>query len=137
MIEAEARQDEDRGKIARVIYNRLQERMSLDIDATCIYGTGLRGFELTVDVLENFGNYFEPGYACRNNTELPPTPIAAPGRASLEAAIDPTPNPVDAEGNEQPWLYYVLKDTDGFHLFTDSYDEFIEQRDKSREEGLF
>ena len=137
MVEAEAKQDEDRGKIARVIYNRLREQQSLDIDATCIYGSGERGYPLTRDVLDNYGEYFDAGYACRLNPNLPPTPIAAPGRASLEAAINPTPNPVDAEGNETVWLYYVLKDTEGYHLFTDNYDEFINQKNLSIEQGIF
>ncbi|MEM8925868.1 MAG: endolytic transglycosylase MltG [Actinomycetota bacterium] len=137
MVEAEAKQDEDRGKIARVIYNRLREQQSLDIDATCIYGSGQRGYELTRDVLDNYGDYFDPGYACRVNASLPPTPIAAPGEASLAAAINPTPNPLDAEGNEIAWLYYVLKDAEGYHLFTDDYDEFINQKNLSIEQGLF
>ncbi|MCP4226627.1 MAG: endolytic transglycosylase MltG [Actinomycetia bacterium] len=124
MVEAEAKTEGDRPKIARVIYNRLREQMSLDIDATCIYGTGIRGFELTREILDDS----ELPYACRKHPSLPPTPIAAPGRASLEAAIDP------AEGD---WLFYVLKDIEGNHFFTDDIDEFNEQKAKSIEEGLF
>lgn len=128
MVEAEAKQDGDRAKIARVIYNRLQEQTSLDIDATCIYGTGERGFQLTTEILDDYGSFYDAGYGCRRNASLPPTPIAAPGRASLEAAINP------ADG---PWLYYVLKDAEGFHLFTDDFDEFNIQKELSKEEGLF
>lgn len=128
MVEAEAKQDEDRGKIARVIYNRLQQQQSLDIDATCIYGSGERAHELTRDELDNYGDYYDAGYACRTNPNLPPTPIAAPGRASLEAAINPS---------DGPWLYYVLKDAEGFHLFTDDFDEFTNQKILSQEQGLF
>jgi UPF0755 protein len=59
---------------------------------------------------------------------LPPTPIAAPSRSALEAALNP------AEG---PWLFYVLAGEDGSHFFTDDYDEFLRVRDESRAAGLF
>ncbi len=139
MVEAEAKTDGDRSKIARVIYNRLQAgNIALGIDATCIYGSGERGFPLTADVLNNYGEFFDPGYDCRTRLELPPTPIAAPGRASLEAAINPAPIEIDPEtGSEIRILYYVLKDTEGNHLFTDNYDDFINQKNQSIEEGIF
>lgn len=127
MIEAEAKTDGDRAKIARVIYNRLKEQMSLDIDAICLYGANTRdpGI-LTRKFLDNEGS--TGPYACRKDVTLPATPIAAPGRASLEAALNP------AEGN---WLYYVVADTEGNHFFTDNYDDFINQVNKSKDEGLF
>ncbi|MEM7341980.1 MAG: endolytic transglycosylase MltG [Actinomycetota bacterium] len=128
MVEAEAKTDGDRPKIARVIYNRLRENRSLDIDATCIYGTGVRGFELTRDILDNYGEYYEQGFACRQWASLPPNPISVPGRLSLEAAINP------AEGD---WLFYVLKDAEGNHFFTADFDEFNEQKALSQEQGLF
>lgn len=127
MVEAEAKTDGDRPKIARVIYNRLREQMSIDIDATCIYGS----FDRTVNLNELGREYMETGvggYACRNHTTLPPTPISTPGRASLEAAINP------AEGD---WLFYVLKDAEGNHFFSNNIDDHIEQVNKSKEEGLF
>lgn len=133
MVEAEAKTDADRPKIARVIYNRLREQMSIDIDAVCIYGSGDRRIELTNEYMITGAG----AYACRQNPNLPPTPISMPSRASLEAAINPAANPVNAEGIEEPWLYYVLADAEGNHFFTDSYDEFLEQRDISREQGLF
>ncbi len=123
MVEAEARTDGDRPKIARVIYNRLREQMSLDIDATCIFGSGDRRIELTTDFMTSGSPY-----DCRQNPQLPPTPISAPGRASLEAAINP------ADGD---WLYYVLKDAEGNHLFTADFDEFQNQVNLSKEQGLF
>ncbi len=137
MVEAEAKTDADRPLIARVIYNRLQEQMSLDIDATCIYGSGERGFPLTREILDDYGSFFEPGYACRGYNQLPPTPIAAPGRASLQAAIEPAPIEKNEEGSEIRILYYVLKDREGNHLFTDNYDEFINQKNQSIAEGIF
>lgn len=128
MVEAEAKTDEDRARIARVIYNRLREGMSLDIDATCIYGSGERGFELTTEFMNEGAGEF----ACRNNSALPPSPISAPGRASLEAAINPS-----QEAGAEGWIYYVLKDTQGNHFFTDDFDAFNEQKRLSIEQGLF
>ncbi len=124
MVEAEAKTEGDRAKIARVIYNRLREGTSLDIDATCIYGSGDRRIELTREYMTNEAGAF----ACREYASLPPWPISTPGRASLEAAISP------AEGD---WLYYVLMDTEGNHFFTDDFDAFNEQKRISQEQGLF
>ena len=129
MVEAEAKTDADRPRIARVIYNRLREQQSLDIDATCIYGYGERRINLNELDLSEVPN---AGFECRNNPNLPPWPISAPGRASLEAAINPSEEP----GAEE-WIWYVLKDEEGNHLFTESYDEFLEQKALSQEQGLF
>ncbi len=122
MVEAEAKTDGDRAKIARVIYNRLREPMRLQIDASLLYGLADRQAQLTTDVLQTD---FEYNVYTRDG--LPPTPIAAPGRASLEAAMNP------ADGD---WLFYVLADEQGNHLFTNSYDEFLEQKAISEEAGL-
>lgn len=114
MIEAEAKASEDRDKIAAVIYNRLEEGMELGIDATVLYALGEHKEELTVTDLA-----IDSPYNTREVTGLPPTPIGAPGAASLEAAIDP------AVGT---WLYYVVADCDGNHAFSTSYDEFLENK---------
>lgn len=123
MVEAEAKTVGDRPKIARVIYNRLQEQMSLDIDATCIYGLQNREAVLGDEAYA----LVPPEYACRNNPNLPATPISAPGRASLEAALKP------AEGK---WLYYVLADAEGNHFFTNDYNEFLAKKAEAQEAGL-
>jgi UPF0755 protein len=115
MIEREARFPEDRPKIARVIYNRLSKGMALQIDATVQYALG-NWRPLTLDDLE-----FASPYNTYLHQGLPPTPIAAPGRASLEAALSP------ARGK---WLYYVVIDAQGHHAFTASYDEFLRLREQ-------
>ena len=111
LVEREARVDEDRGKVARVIYNRLAEPMPLQIDATVLYALGLPAQESVSfkdrEVNSPYNTYRIPG--------LPPGPIASPGRKSLEATANPTP------GN---WLYYVLTDPTGKHTFTNDYREF-------------
>lgn len=106
LVEAEAKKDEDRPKIARVIYNRLAEGMPLQIDATLIYGKGIRGEPIFQSDLDTPGPYNT--YDSANVGQLPPTPIAVPGRASLEAAMKPTVG---------PWLFYVLWDEEGYHKF--------------------
>jgi UPF0755 protein len=58
---------------------------------------------------------------------LPPGPIANPGRASLAAALAPTPG---------PWIYYVLADASGLHAFTDSGTEFNRLRQQCISKGL-
>ncbi|MDQ3384951.1 MAG: endolytic transglycosylase MltG [Actinomycetota bacterium] len=122
LIEAEAKVDVDRTKISRVIYNRLDEPMSLGIDATVYYALGRRGGALTESDLA-----VDSPYNTRAQAGLPPTPIAIPGRASLEAAINPEPG---------PWLYYVLADASGVHAFSEGYDEFLDNVAAAREKGL-
>ena len=115
MIEAEAALDEERPMIARVIYNRIDEGMELGIDATVQYAIGEHKEELTVSDLA-----VDSPYNTRMHPGIPPTPIGAPGLASLEAALEP------ADG---PWLYYVLNDCEGHHAFSASYDEFLANKD--------
>jgi UPF0755 protein len=123
LVEEEAKTEGDRPKIARVIYNRVAAEMRLEIDATVPYALGVHKTELTASDLE-----VDSPYNTRRYKGLPPTPIAAPGRASLEAALNP------AEG---PWIYYVLADAEGNHFFTDDYDEFLAQKQASQDAGLF
>jgi UPF0755 protein len=111
MVEAEARVGEDRPKIAAVIYNRLEADMPLGIDATVAYALGERKAALTRPDL-----HVRSPYNTRIVAGLPPTPIGAPGMASLEAAAHP------AGG---AWLYYVLADCDGHHAFSKTYEAFL------------
>lgn len=111
MIQAEAGVSRDRGKIARVIYNRLDENIALGIDATVIYALGERKNSLTSSDLE-----IDSPFNTRKVAGLPPTPIGAPGAEAIEAAANPV---------EGPWLYYVLSDCDGKHAFSVDYDDFL------------
>jgi UPF0755 protein len=111
MIEAETRVDEERPMVARVIYNRLDQGIPLGIDATYQYALGERKETLTASDLA-----IDSPYNLRKNQGLPPTPIGAPGQASLEAAAAP------ADGG---WLYYVLADCEGNHAFSETNDEFL------------
>ena len=120
MVEAEARVQGDRDKIAAVIYNRLEERMTLGVDATIRYALRKRSGPLTQSDLA-----VESPYNSRLVPGLPPTPIGAPGMASLKAAADP------AAGD---WLYYVVSDCKGHHAFSVAYEDFLD--DKARYEQL-
>jgi UPF0755 protein len=111
LVEKETQQDAERGKVARVIYNRLDKSFFLGIDAAVLYGLGRSSGALSVaDLAKN------TPYNNRLRKGLPPTPIANPGLPSLQAAAKP------AKG---PWLFYVLDATHpGHHLFTDDPDVF-------------
>lgn len=122
MIEEEAKVPEEKPMIARVIYNRLAAGMPLGIDATVIYALGEHKEQLTRSDLN-----IDSPYNTRRFPGLPPTPIASPGRESLEAALNP------AEGS---WLYYVLTDEQGHHYFTDDYDDFLRAQRDARARGL-
>jgi len=110
MIEGEAKFDDDRAKVARVVYNRLTAKMPIGIDATSVYEAKVAGQDPSkID-------YDKPTpYNTRVDRGLPPTPISNPGRAAMAAAIAPTAG---------PWLYYVNGDADGHLFFTASPTEF-------------
>ena len=120
MIEREAKVAADRPKIAAVIYNRLAIDKRLEIDATVQYAVGHS--RLSARDLRSsspYNTYVHAG--------LPPTPIAAPGEAAIQAALQP------ADGD---WLYYVLSGKDGSHAFTRSYQEFLRLKAEARQKGL-
>ncbi|MYG98295.1 MAG: endolytic transglycosylase MltG [Acidimicrobiaceae bacterium] len=124
LVEEEALLQQDRAKIARVIYNRLQEGMRLDIDATACYAAGKACADLTSEDIRR-----DSPWNTRVVTGLPPTPISAPGEASLTAALQPT------DGN---WLFYVRTDEGGVrgaHYFSETYEEHLEQVQICRELG--
>jgi UPF0755 protein len=122
MIERETRIDDERANVAQVVYNRLDQGIPLGIDATLAYGLDKNGNDLTVSDLQS-----DNPYNTRRLAGLPPTPIGAPGEASLEAALAPTTGAL---------LYYVLESDDGRHFFTASYDEFLAARQRCADAGL-
>ncbi|HVH51522.1 MAG TPA: endolytic transglycosylase MltG, partial [Gaiellaceae bacterium] len=85
MIEKEAVVPSERKLIAAVIYNRLHAHMPLGIDATIRYGLNVPG---TKPLLQSELDSNTP-YNTRKFVGLPPTPIANPGLASLQAAANP------------------------------------------------
>jgi UPF0755 protein len=111
MVEAEAATSHDRPLVSSVIYNRLADRMPLQIDATTRYATGNYTQPLTKSELNS-----PSPYNTRIHTGLPPTPIDNPGLAAIEAAAHP------ANTN---YLYFVVKPCgNGEQSFTSSYAQF-------------
>lgn len=106
LIERETRFDDERPMVAQVIYNRLKRKMPLGIDASIIYALG-KSADKDVRVLFKDLEIDSP-YNTYKRVGLPPTPIAAPGRASLEAALAPAPS---------DFLYYVVTEKSGRHSF--------------------
>lgn len=122
LIEEESRVPEERPKVARVIYNRLEQGIPLGIDATSRYEAEISGRDR-----EELDFESDSPYNTRRVAGIPPTPIAAPGQASLEAALNP------AEGD---WIYYVLQDEEGNHFFTASFSEFNQAKQECADKGL-
>ncbi len=112
MIEREAVVPSERKLIAAVIYNRLHAHMPLGIDATIRYGLHVPG---TKPLLQSELDSDNP-YNTRKFPGLPPTPIANPGLASIEAAAHPA---------HVDYLYFVRKPDKRHHYFTSNYDDFV------------
>jgi UPF0755 protein len=111
MIEKEVIAPEERALVAAVIYNRLHDGMPLGIDATIRYGLGVPPTEsLKISQLHS-SNPYNTGQV----PGLPPTPIANPGLASMQAAAHP------AKVN---FLFFVRKPDKIHHFFTASETEF-------------
>lgn len=113
MVEREARLAEDRPKVARAIENRLDKEMPLSTDSAVAYGLGKPGTGLTTADTQDASN----PYNTYKFLGLPPTPIASPGTASIDAVLSP------AEG---PWLFWVTVNLDtGETLFATTYDDHL------------
>jgi uncharacterized YceG family protein len=111
MVEKETLSPDERQLVAAVIYNRLHARMALGIDATLRYGLNIPPTEsIRQSQLDS-----DSPYNTRKRLGLPPTPIANPGLASMQAAAHP------ANVN---YLYFVRKPDKKHHFFTASYKAF-------------
>jgi UPF0755 protein len=117
LVETEAKLKDDRPLIASVIYNRLRKQMALAVDSTIIYASKLEG------KWRNDGKVYKSDidrrspYNTRLHSGLPPGPIAAPGKSSLEAALFPA---------QTDYLYYVREPSrnDGAHNFYSNESDF-------------
>jgi uncharacterized YceG family protein len=114
MVEKETLAPDERPLVASVIYNRLHARMPLGIDATLRYGLDIPGTEaIHESQLQN-----PTPYNTRLHAGLPPTPIANPGLASLQAAAHP---------RKTKYLYFVRKPDKVHHFFTASASQFLQK----------
>jgi UPF0755 protein len=119
MIEKEVQVPKERALVAAVIYNRLKARMPLGIDATIRYGLNIPPTEsIRQSELDN-----PNPYNTRIHRGLPPTPIANPGLASIEAAA----HPADVD-----YLYFIRKKDCKSHFFTASEAEFERRKAQPR-----
>jgi UPF0755 protein len=115
IIEKETSVPDERRQVASVFVNRLNRGMRLQTDPTVIYGVtngrgvlgrGIRQSELQDD--NPWNTYVIDG--------LPPTPIANPGRAAIEAAVNP---------DTTPYVFFVADGTGG-HAFAETLEEHNE-----------
>ncbi|GAA1108381.1 endolytic transglycosylase MltG [Nocardiopsis metallicus] len=115
IVQAESGGVDDMAKISRVVYNRLDDGMMLQMDSTCFYAIGEYGIALNNDQLAEC-EADTSGFDTYHKTGLIPGPFVAPGEDAIEAALEPE----DGE-----WLYFVATDPEnGVTEFAETYEEF-------------
>lgn len=120
LIESEVKIAEERPMVSSVIRNRLADSEALQIDATVLYAVGSRDpRSINLDIDSPYNTY--------RFTGLPPTPISAPGLASLQAVAAPAAT---------DFKFYVLSTPDGHHTFSVTFEEHLIAVQKARDEGL-
>ena len=115
IVEKEAKLVEEKAIIAGVIYNRLEENMKLQIDATVQYVLPRRKERLLYSDLK-----FDSKYNTYLYAGLPPGPISNPGANSLEAALNP---------KKTEYLFYFARE-DGSHQFSKTYEEHLRKQNE-------
>ena len=111
IIEKESAREDERPRIAAVFVNRLRMGMRLQSDPTVIYGLGAR-YDGTIHTRDLTT---DTAYNTYTRSGLPPTPIALPGAAALQAALHPEQSAV---------LYFVASGLpDGSHHFSSTLAE--------------
>ena len=117
MLEREANTEEDFKLVAGVLYNRLEQNMRLDVDATILYGLDKDGsetiFQSEIDDVSN-------PYNTRRLSGLPPTPISNPGITAIKAAIHPA---------KSDFLFY-LTGNDGKTYYAKTNNEHVNNINK-------
>ena len=113
LVQAEGGNPADYPKIARVIYNRLNLNMKLQLDSTVLFALHKYGIQATAAELQTNSRYNTYRFA-----GLPPGPIDNPGDAAIRAALRP------AHGN---WIYFVtVNPKTGLTKFTASSTQFAQ-----------
>jgi UPF0755 protein len=111
LIEKETSRPEERAVVSAVYQNRMRIGMGMQCDPTVIYALQRAGRWTGNLTRENL--QFDSPYNTYRYSGLPPGPIAAPGRASLAAAVAPA---------DVPYLYFVSRN-DGSHVFASTLAE--------------
>lgn len=110
-VQGESRLGADGPKVARVIENRLKDKMPLQMDSSIHFITQSRGTVTTTDKERDS----ESPYNTYKNPGLPPGPINSPGLEALKAAAKPAPG---------DWLYFVTVNQEtGETKFATTYGE--------------
>ena len=127
IIELEGNKSEDRAKIARVIYNRINSNMSLGSDVTTYYGirVDMGDRDLYAKEINTYNAYNTRGP--NMNGKLPIGPIANPSEESITAALNPV--------NEK-YLYFVA-DKNGDMYFSNTYEEHQNTINTLKKKGLW
>jgi UPF0755 protein len=112
LVEKETGAGHERPLIAGVFYNRLRKRQRLQSDPTTIYGI----WEYYEGNLKKKHLLEKTPYNTYKITGLPKGPIANPGRASLEAVLNP------AKHN----FYYFVSKNNGTHIFSETYKQHVQ-----------
>lgn len=113
LVEEEATEKADRGKIASVFYNRLEKEMPLQTDPTVLYALGEHKSRTLYEDLE-----VDSPYNTYQNQGLPPGPIANAGLTSIEAALQP---------DTTEYLYF-LASKEGTVYYSETLDEHNEKK---------
>ncbi len=122
IVEKEGVISKNLGPVARVILNRLQQNLPLQMDSTVLYAEGRDGGPVTAKDLQTvtpYNTYLSKG--------LTPTPICFPSRAALQAALNPPPG---------SWLYFVVVQPDGTEAFSDTFAEQQANEALAKQRGL-
>ena len=122
LIEAESKLEEDRPLVASVIRNRLYDNMLLQIDATVLYALQKRKTQVLLVDLQVDSKYNTYKY-----NGLPPTPISGFGERSILAILN---------APQSDFIYYLLTDKNGKMSFTNNYTDFINMKNKAKEDGV-
>ena len=125
IVEKEALLPADKGKVARVIYNRLAAGMRLQMDSTVYYSLAAGGRGVNRLTLADLR--YPSAYNTYLHAGLPPTPIASPDYSALEAALHPTPG---------PWMYFVTVSPTGREAFSVTYSQQLANERLARSRGL-
>jgi UPF0755 protein len=118
IVQGEVNKPEYYGQVARVIDNRLDADMPLQMDSIVAYGNGVKPIEVTPAMTQDASN----PYNSYVKKDLPPTPIGNPSDEVIQASMHP------ASGD---WLYFVTVNLDsGETKFTADYDQFLQWQDE-------
>lgn len=120
ILEYEASRDSDYPKVARAIYNRLDQKMPLQSDATVAYANQSSGTIYTTEQERRL----DSRYNTYRYAGLPPGPIGSPGEKTIEAALNPS------SGRQLFWVVVNLRT--GETLYAKDYSAHLRNVDKFR-----